>query len=324
MAPDRVALPAVILVGHGSFDHRDSLGFQTGSQIPPYIEKSVIISTGAVENSIDFPFGLVDGADQIMDVQMARIPARTSDLVDEHVARVIAHDALEQTLYEATRTGVIVLDNDSEFQGDASTWVDLWEQTGRTALFYSLVSTNASTIQSNIRTAFADPTTGGSAFALYIGHGNSNTWAGESIVTNSAITTFTTENQWPLVSTYTCLNHFYAFPDPTNPAIAPVCLGETWLFQPGDGAIASIAPTSLDFYFSQRLFAMEAMELLALPEGQRPRTIGELFAMTQINFGVAYPGLGITNREYLLFGDPQSSLALTDTVPVELSAFSLE
>jgi hypothetical protein len=324
-APLREAVPYIMLAGFGSLDPRDYLGFQTGAQIPPFLEKSVVISTGAVENSIDFPFSLLEGNDSIPDAAIARLPARTAALVTLAINRSMAHESLLDTLYAAPRTGVIVLDNDSEFQSDGPMWVSLWEQSGRPSSFYSLATTSAAAVISAIDQEFEKPASLGAAMAIYIGHGNNDTWAGEHLVTNSTIPGYVTQSIWPLVSTYTCLNHFYAFPDPTNPSVPDVSLGEAWMFEPNNGAVCSIAPVSVDFYFSQRLFAMSALEQIAKPEDERPRTVGQLMAFTQMQFGVEFPGLILTNKEYILFGDPASPLTLTARgIPVELSAFSLE
>jgi len=78
------------------------------------------------------------------------------------------------------------------------------------------------------------------------------------------------------------------------------------LLAPDGGSIANITPASVDFYSSQQFYALEFMDVLSLPNSARPKTVGGLLTASRIKFQVDYPHLGITNRDYLLFGDPDS------------------
>lgn len=147
-SPDRVSLPAVFLVGHGTLDRRDYFVKQSGAQIPPFVDLAVDTTLGTIENSIDFDFGFLFGSDLISDAVICRIPVRTPAELTTVLNRILAYEGQVPTLLAAERRGVFVLDNDAEFQTDLTLWKDRWEgATGKTAVVTSLATATLSAVQ---------------------------------------------------------------------------------------------------------------------------------------------------------------------------------
>lgn len=310
-AQRRTTLPWVLLVGRGSLDRRNYLGLADGPQVPPFIDPGVPTSGGFdIETTTDYPYCLLDGDDQIPDAMVGRIPANTPAELTVAVNRIIAHQGLAEALREKARWGVFVVDDEPEFLYEAPNWMAQWEATGK-PLFPVLVDTGT-TETAFIRQALEDPI-GGAALVKYIGHGNTDRWAQERVMTNALVPTITTNSQWPVVAALTCLNGYYSFPGG-----AP-CLAEAWLFAPiENGAVANIAPTAVDYFDVIRYFILEFMDLLARDLTSRPTRVGELFTRTQIAYATKFPQMILTSREYILFGDPATDLTLGPPPPARV------
>ena len=303
----RLPLPNVFLVGHASLDPRDYMGTQVESQVPCFIEYGVSSSVGILENSVDYTYALLFGDDDIVDAILGRWPAKSVADVQRAVQRNLRHDDILVGLRSQNRPGLFVCDDEQQFLDDQPMWQQKWELSGLPATRVDLYTTSSvPQAQADIASAFSNP--GGVTFAMYIGHGNLDTWAGEKLMTVSstnAIPTINTDDQWPIVGVFTCLNGYYAFPGSST-----LCMSEAWLFSTDYGAVANIAPVGVDYYFEQRLYALAVLEMFGRDPSIRPRTIGELMALVQVKYATNYAFFYLTNHEYILFGDPQTNLAM--------------
>ncbi|MGF1572121.1 MAG: C25 family cysteine peptidase [Sumerlaeia bacterium] len=302
-APNRVDFPTILLVGHATFDPANLMGLKTGPQVPTFIEESV--DTGfTIENSIDFPYGLLAGNDQLQDAQVGRLPVRDAAELTIAINRIIAFETQLQPL-QHVRPALFVTDDDADILPDAALWPQLFAPTGTpyTEIVIDTLSNGAAE-----QVAFADALAQGPAgvsLVLYTGHGNTTFWASERIITTQEVPNLLTENKWPIVATFTCLNGNYAVPNATLRS-----LGEAWLITPNGGALANLTPCSVDFYLPQKNFSVLFLNTLAEPQSTRPKTIGDALTRTRVAHTLAYPDQGITNNLYLLFGDPDSPLVL--------------
>ena len=146
-------------------------------------------------------------------------------------------------------------------------------------------------------------TSPGVALTIYAGHGNTARWGTATLLVSTDPATVVTNNIWPIMATFTCLNGYFAIPG------GSACFGESWLLAPSNrGAAAFLAPSGVDYYESERLFETEFLNQFALPEASRPRTIGEAFYRAQASFLIAHPEAEITLKQYVLFGDPDTPL----------------
>ncbi|MEO8377269.1 MAG: C25 family cysteine peptidase, partial [Candidatus Sumerlaeota bacterium] len=319
-SPDRVSLPLICLVGHGTFDRRDYMNRQSGAQVPPFVFQAVATTVGTIENSDDFDYGLIAGNDLLCDAVVARLPLRTPAELTIAVNRFIAYDSALPTLRTAERRAVFAFDNDSTFQGDIVTWQNEWNTaTGKASVATSLATSSTATVQLAVKNELERTGTNagvpikGDILAMYFGHGNFNTWAGEGIVTvggGNPVSALNTTGQWPFVLTYTCLNHQYALP---LTSLGP-CLGESWITTSGKGAVVSIAPGGFDAYSVQRAVALEVFNQLKQPPGTRPRTVGLAHTLAMNAYLAQFPFRLTTIQGYTYFGDGEADWSLDGNV----------
>jgi len=310
-APSRIPLPSVILVGHGSFDRRNYLNTH-GSvpQIPVFIRNSVPSGGISIENCEDFDYALLEGGDNFEDVILARLPVKTSADLTRIVNRAIAHNAQKEALRALPRKALFVTDDDLEFVNDAPQILARWTPTGRDAVSVQIINGNGAPARTAIKNAL-EGADGGIAFTLYTGHGNINNWAAENVLNVTDVPNIDTLNKWPMVTTFTCLNAAYAIPGSST-----LTLAEALLVSSDRGAIADIAPCTVDFYFEQRTFSEQVLDAVA-NNGNRPQTAGELLHRARTSYLTNYPAFLTTARIYLLFGDPSADLTLPLATRVE-------
>jgi hypothetical protein len=321
--PNRLPFPSVLLVGHATLDPRDEMGLLEFPQVPCFIEESVLTEFGRMENPIDYPYAMLQGDDLLPDVMLGRLPARTTADVQLAVQRIRAHHALAPALSQIDRPGVFIADQDNNFRADQSVWAARWHHTGNSTILIKRPDyTTQTAAQQAIREAIESPP-GGAAFVMYNGHGFNDTWWNSTVMSPARVRATDTENRWPIVATFTCLNGYYAFPGNTV-----LTLAEAWLFSTASGtlrgAVANIAPCSVDFYLEQRYFALAVLDSIAQDAKLRPDTIGGIMLQAQTSYITDFPSLGRTLREYILFGDPLTRFAIdTPETPVP-SAWAIQ
>ncbi|MEQ8820184.1 MAG: C25 family cysteine peptidase [Sumerlaeia bacterium] len=321
-SPSHAALPDFLLVAHGNSDPRGELDPLDAPQIPVFNELSPEYSFGFLEVPLDYPYTLFEGGDLLPDASFGRIPAKTPQEVANFVDRQIRFDALVETLRDANRPALWVTDDNDDFDNDGFSiywedvplWDSYWAPTGHGSAHVGLLAStpnNDPVTRAAIQNAFAD----GTAFALYMGHGSDDIWTGERIVTTDDIMTglIATEDNWPIVATFTCLNGNFAYPNATKRSMA-----EAWTIVADHGAIGNICPVSADYYFEQKQFAIAVMSLLSQSDAVRPRTIGELLLQARIDFHAQWPFFDETLKEYTIFGDPAANLTLDGPRPAAL------
>ncbi|MDX1973047.1 MAG: C25 family cysteine peptidase, partial [Candidatus Sumerlaeia bacterium] len=299
-SPVRSPLPNVLLVGHSSFDPNNVLGHFSGNQLPVYYEKSFPTTIGELEVAVDYPYSVLLPGDELPDVRLGRVPAKTTSDLDKFVARQLAYEAIGSTLFNSSRGGYLIADVAVEFQDDQPRWQALWTATGRTATLLNSNDSNGAPEKAAIVSALS--TAPGMALVLYNGHGNTNRWGGPNIFTATELNASTTQNQWPVVATFTCLNGYYAFPGLSSPSLC-----ELWLFSDvTKGAIANVAPVGVDNYGNQSAFTERFLEAY----GTNPSTVGAAFTAALSDFALDFPSNTATRHEFVLFGDPETPLFL--------------
>ncbi|MCC6546565.1 hypothetical protein IT570_05300 [Candidatus Sumerlaeota bacterium] len=321
---NRAAFPSITLVGTATLDRHNYLGLNRPYEVPTFIEESVpsaIDSTIRIETNVDAPYELLMGGDDLPDATVGRLPARSAAEVTAMVDRIVAHAGRENFLGLQNRPAVFTTDYDpATVTPDADFWPTMWVPTGLPSLVVDAmdyVTTNTVTnlpefhpldMNAAVHDAFTVAPLGPSLF-FYFGHGNFNVWGptGGQYFRATDIAAIDTDQQWPIVLTFTCFNGYYAVPGAAERA-----LGEQWLLQPlNRGAVANIASAGIDYYDSEKLFSIEGIELLGLPGSNRPKTVGEMLVRARINFILEYPDQIETRHIHLLFGDPLTGLTIT-------------
>ncbi|MCC6547308.1 hypothetical protein IT570_09085 [Candidatus Sumerlaeota bacterium] len=313
-APQRTPYPFLLIAAHGSLDPRNYLNKQTGAQVPPFVEDGVMTGGLTIENPMDYPYATVIGDDEFEDMQLGRIPARTTTELARAVNRNVAYDALAAGFKaDLTRPGLFITDDTEpsefdEFQSDVPALQMRWEATNHPSVRVDIEGADGIDERAAIKSALE--TSPGSAFVLYTGHGNTTVWASEQAWRTVDLGTLSNLGKWPpLVATFTCLTGRFCIPNATG-----YTLSEAWLLSTDSGAAANIAPSSVDYYSEQRLFSTNIMNEIG-SQTERPQTAGELMLRARTKFLLNYSPFAITAREYLLFGDPATKLALSDPPP---------
>lgn len=310
-AEDHPAFPAILLVGHGTFDQRNHLGFGTATDLPFFVEPSV--DTGfTIESSVDAPYAYLWGGDELPDAAVGRLPAKSAGELETMVARIIAHAGAAPALQSNARPALFAYDNDPGIVGDGARWAAFLEDSP--SAYEELVLANGTdgvAEKADLLSRLESPATS-PAFLTYSGHGSNTLWANEQLLSTADLPGITTDGRWPVIATFTCLNGYYAFP-----GSSVRCFGEAWLLGPQEtGAPANIAPTGVDFYSLQREFMEGFFEQWS--EDNRPLTIGRMFHRAQLRFALDFPELGVTWRNYLLFGDPGTPVPIGKIPPAGL------
>ncbi len=307
-ASSRSVRPALLLVGFGTLDVKDHLGLSEFPEVPSFIEQSVQTSPGWLQNGVDFFYACVEGDDELPDLRVARIPAKTPDDITTAVNRIIAHHQMRDSLANSGRTGVFLAGTDFQpfpntFRQDQPEWLQLWSESGLTAVrIDDGSSTPDGQLEFDLFQSALQDGAGGAAYAQYMGHGFINNWQNNRMMSANKVDDIDTQNRWPFVATYTCFNGLYALPGSQASSLA-----EAWLFEPDFGAIATLAPVSVDFYETQREFTFSILTRLSDP----PATLGDWFTDAQTFYAVTYPLFSRTLHEYVFFGDPDSSSTIT-------------
>jgi hypothetical protein len=309
-AESTVLLPSVLLVGHGSLDRKNYTNRHSGPQVPSWLELGMVLSGGVQnENPTDFDYGMLFGEDNFADAAVSRIPAKSVADVQVAVARQLRHMEIAEALSRYPREALFVTDDDNIFLADTQVWINFWQQTGRGAQRLDVDPVtepgglDGQAELAIIKTALESGN--GLAMIMYMGHGNTDRWSGHRILQTSDVANINTEDRWPFVATFTCLNSFYAQPGATT-----LSLGEAWIVTPNRGAIAALAPSGVGLYGPQRNYALTMLQQIAKAPLERPATIGELMVTTQNAYLTQYPILEETARSMLLFGDPAAALTI--------------
>ncbi len=304
-SPETLPMPEVILAAHGTFDSRDYLDAWIGPKIPVWFELGSVEYNGSNrEFPSDIPYSILFGGDDLPDVMLGRIAARTAPQLQNAVDRYIAYDAALATLMTEQRLGYVVTDHTEPqnfyFGLDAPQWTAVWETTQLPS--DHLDFTDASAANVTITEKLEGPD-GGVAFGLYVGHGNFEKWtSGRALDTDDVMNQVDVDGQWPVMAPLTCQNGLYAVP-PVQETL--LCLSDAWMIAvPTRGAIASVSITTEETYLALKPIVEEVMRGFSGHDGVVARTTGELFAMGLVAYLTKYPALADNARSYHLFGDP--------------------
>ncbi len=321
-AAERTVRPALLLVGFGTLDSKDYLGLSVHPEVPSFIEQGVQTSPGWLQNGVDFFYACVEGDDELPDLRAARIPATNAGDLTIAIDRIIAHDEMAGAFDGMERSGVFLAGTDSapfpaNFKVDQPEWLAAWEQTGLPSVRIDDGSSSPDgQLEFDLFKAALETGAGGASYAQYMGHGFINNWQNNRMMNTNKVADIDTADRWPFVATYTCFNGLYNLPGSGTTSLA-----EAWLFfEPDRGAIAALAPVSVDFYETHREFTASVLAQLADP----PETLGGWFAGAQTQYSITYPLFAKTLHEYVLFGDPDSPSALGGTTSSAIDYWMLE
>jgi hypothetical protein len=231
------------------------------------------------------------------ELAVGRLPARTPEQVQHLVQKTLAY--YQSLPGEAWRQRVLAVADGQEpsFQADAQAFLDQFDGRYQTTLYAPTAGTTDGSLM--IRNHFNE----GYALVGYFGHGSLNMWGKDRLFTTADAATLANPNP-PVVINMTCLVGLF-----THPKVES--LAEVLLWQPGGGAVAVLAPTSLTQPMDQSFLSKPLVEaLLANPD----TTLGEALLQAQQSIPLQNnPGVEDVMLTFLLQGDPALRLALETT-----------
>lgn len=302
-AASPVPYPAIILVGSGSYDPQNRLGFERVPQIPCFIDNSEESNGIPIESAVDYPYTTLFGDDIFPDARIARIPIDSEEELEIVIDRMIAYEAEVETLISESRPGYFIADNEQQFDNLNDFLETEWIKTGNSSERYTVTGLNDTNSIKQVVEQNSGP-----ALLLYTGHGNNDRWAAERIIDTTTAPTLQTKNRWPIIATFTCLTGNYA-----TPGLSTKSLSEVWLLTPENGTPFNVAPTAVETFAAQSLFAQQVL-IGINKEDLPPVYAGDMMLNAHTNFATLFPAFNRVNRSYVAFGHPNTATTLSPLI----------
>jgi len=231
------------------------------------------------------------------ELALGRIPVDNPDEANAVVDKLITYDEDERTAYWQ-RQAVFVADYDPAIGDFAGISDQIIADYMPSDLLFQRIYRNITHPDADaVRQAITQAIDQGAWMLQYAGHGSPTTWMKGQGWTLADIEALTNAGRYPFVSTYNCLDGYFAYPG--VPSIA-----ETMLRKANAGSIAAISPTGLGTTNDQEQFRTTLMTVMFQDD---VRGLGDALLIAKQRF---YQQHG---RHYLietmtLFGDPTLKL----------------
>jgi Peptidase family C25 len=279
----RPSVRYVLVVGDSSFDPRNFRGTSWGVPLP-----ALWTATSYMWTASDPLLGAVNGEDDLPDVAVGRLAARSVAEAQGLVEKILAWEDSGQTLGGAA---ALVADNPDAAGNFEADTVDIAESylSGRSpeVLFVSELG------GAGTRGAILDALDGGLGLLSYVGHGGTAVWADEQVLGVSDVASLQEQAQQPLVVAMNCLSGYFVAPNGESLSEALVKAG-------GRGAIAAFSPTGLSLDGPAHEYQRAVMKEITSGRYQR---LGDAILAAQRDYALsgAFPEL---LEIYSLLGDP--------------------
>jgi hypothetical protein len=294
----------LFLVGDASYD---SLAYQSspnGNRLPTFFVRTRF----GGETASDFGFALpglgdwpAPGGEIISYPELAvgRIPARTAEQVRTYVEKVLSYESSSLPASKGWLKQILAIADPSEarFATDADNFL------GEMPERYETEFLGPAAGQTNFTEMIVDRLNRGNWLVAYFGHGSLNMWGKDKLLSSPDVQKLANSRQLPIIIQMTCLTGLFTHPTKTS-------LAEALLFEPGDGAIATLAPTSLTLPEDQSYLSFAFTR--ALMDGRNQR-LGEAFLAVQRQVLSENPDGQDVLWTFLLFGDPALRILRADT-----------
>jgi len=301
----------VLLVGDGTIDPKRFRSDSQPTYLPPYLAEA---GPEGEEIPADNRYACVDGNDNLPDMLIGRLPARSAGEARAMVEKIVAYET--SPLPGEWNARILFVADNPDYAGDFHAWTDEG---------YSLVKepfvgirlycsgsdpSNPSICQDVARTRekLLREWNQGALFVSWMGHSSWHQWEHGNLFHLNDIPSLTNSRRLPVVLEMTCFTGFFARPD-----IA--VLDEELVRAPAIGAIAAFGPSMHAFSPAHRELLYGFMEDF-FENGQTRLGQLSLNARLKVNL-TAYPWV---MDVYHLFGDPALSLQ-TEIKPWPFSLF---
>jgi len=276
----RAAPQYLLLVGDASYDPRGYLAPPEANRLPVFL----VSTRYGGETGSDLPFALLDG-DDLPDLALGRLPARSPEQVRVYVEKALAY---EQAARPAPASVLAVADGrDPLFEAEAQAFLGLFPEGVQRDLYAPPAGAEGGADE--LRRRFGQ----GYSLIAYFGHGGLQLWSQDRLFSNAEVAALEPAKSLPISIQMTCLTGLFTHPGSES-------LAESLLWQPGAGAVAVLAPTSLTLPAEQGPLSRElALALLSGPE----TTLGQALLEAR-RAAAASPDSREVLLTFLLLGDP--------------------
>jgi hypothetical protein len=273
----------VLLVGDASFDPKDYLGFGDFDFVPTPQVETLFVETASDDWFADF------NGDGIADISIGRLPARSAAEVQTLVEKTLAFEDAGDA--EWKRRILLVADNNDDSH-DFEAALESIDSYLPDSFSVDRISLGRQSL-SAAREALFEKFSNGALLVDFVGHGSTEVWAGEGLLTSDDAALLANGTRLPFVVGATCLNGLFH-------DLFTECLGEAVLKAPDGGAVAFWASSTLTDLNDQ--MAVNEALLREILSGETV-TIGEAVRRAK-----AATRNRDVRRSWILFGDPSLQL----------------
>ncbi|CAN5310805.1 type IX secretion system sortase PorU [soil metagenome] len=302
----------LLLFGNGTYDFK-GIEHSVETVIPTYQTPSSLEAVNSF--AADDYFALLDDIEgslvtpnHSLDVAIGRFPVRNLEQAKIMVDKVIHYESL--TTFGSWRNGITFIGDDgdgnthlSHAEGHANFLAANYPVYNIDKYYldaYKLVSTPAGLRYPGVNDAINAKMFNGCLMMNYTGHGGTNGWSHERVLTIDDIRSWENYNAMPLFVTATC--EFTRYDDPSR-----ISAGEELVLNAKGGAIASVSTSRLVYAHANERTNRNFLSKVFEPYNGRMPTIGEVVMLTKN--ATASSNDVVNDRKFGLYGDPSLTLA---------------
>jgi hypothetical protein len=278
----------LLLVGDATYDPKGYIAPQEANRLPAFLVDTLF----GGQSASDVGFVQIDG-DDLPDLALGRLPARTPEQVAAIVMKTLAYERALDASQHQHNVLAVADGQEPSFKMDAEAWLEQFPATIQTELIAPApgVSNTADQIRERLNQ--------GEWLVAYFGHGSLNMWGKDRLFTAEDAAGLDNITHLPVILNMTCLTGLF-----THPKVES--LTEALLFNPSGGAAAVLAPSSLTLAYDQSFLSQPLVtEILAHPESR----LGEVHLAARRQVALDTPGKRDVMMTFMLFGDPALRLS---------------
>ncbi len=279
----------LLLVGDASYDPKGYISSPEANRLPAFLVDTVY--GGQTASDVDFA---QVNEDPWPDIPLGRVPARTPQQVEAFVEKTLEFERQPKGDIRDIQVLAIADGQEPIFASYAQMFLDGFQKDLRSRL----ISPPPGDTQAN--THIIDALSAGPLIAAYFGHGSLTMWGQDKLLSVEDVPRLENTNHLTVVLNLTCLTGLFTHPKTES-------LAETLLFQPGKGAVAVLAPSSLTLPTDQSFLTESFVKELVDHPGV---SLGELHLAARRSVAVDQPGQRDVMQTYMLFGDPAATAVL--------------
>ncbi len=297
-AAERWPLKYCLLAGDGSFQRTPVRG-DTLDLVPVYMRQT--LKYGAAAS--DFWYTLLEGEDEIPDICIGRLPARTPEQLKVVIDKIIDHEtrAVEDKWHNRL---LFVGGNTMVFRSKGMALAGRVPPAWSPAMLFTTTDPGRTPDPFFGNTPeLLDFIDEGCAVIGFHGHGGGAIWSDDGLLGLEDVASLNNRGRYPLILSMTCFTGAFEQPVGEN-------LAETMLFAPEKGTMAFFGAGGYGWLENDDMLQGAIMSCLyENPEA----TLGELLTAGKIRYFCQYFGSDIARAEvnqYTIFGDPATRLRL--------------